>query len=304
MLVFLLRTIKFALQGFFRNFWLSIVTIIILVLTIFSISVVAGLNVVASKAIASVEDKVDVSVYFKSTVSESEILNARYRLESLSEVESVNYISRNEALDNFKKQHANDPLILESLEQLETNPLGATLVVKAKSIEYYPRIMTFLEDPAYDDLIQDKNYEDNKEVIDKLNDLSDRIQRIGIIISVVFIIIAVLIIFNTIRINIYTHREEIGIMKLVGASNWFVRAPFLVESLFYAVLAVIICMVIMYPLLGVVAPQVNNFFEGYNLDLVQYFNSYFWRIFGLQFAFALVLSAFSSGIAITRYLKV
>ena len=262
------------------------------------------MNVVANKAIASVEDKVDVSVYFKASIQESEILNARYRVESMSEVESVSYVSKEEALEKFKQQHANDPIILESLEQLETNPLGATLVIKAKSIEYYPRIMTFLEDPAYEQLIQDKNYEDNKEVVDKLNDLSNRIQRIGIIISVIFIIIAVLIIFNTIRINIYTHREEIGIMKLVGASNWFVRAPFLVESFMYAFLSVILCLAIMYPLLGVVAPQVNNFFTGYNLDIVDYFSSNFWKIVGLQFVFAIVLSIFSSGIAIGRYLKV
>ena len=164
--------------------------------------------------------------------------------------------------------------------------------------------MLVLDNPDYDELIQDKNFDDNEMVINRLSDLSRRIQRIGMIISVIFIVIAVLIIFNTIRINIYTHREEIGIMKLVGATNWFVRAPFLVESLMYAVLAVVVSMAILYPLLGVIAPQVNNFFEGYNLDLVNYFNSRFWQIVGLQLALAVLLSVLSSSIAIGKYLRV
>lgn len=304
MLVFFYRTIKFAMQGFFRNIWLSVVTIIILVLTLFTITMVAGINVIAEKAIVSIQDKVDVSVYFKSNIEEKEIHNVRYRLEELSQVESVGYVSQEEALAKFKARHSDDEIILESIEQLETNPLGATLIIKAASIDDYPSIISVLENPDYDELIQDKNFDDNQEVISRLSNLSTRIQRIGMIISAIFIVIAILIIFNTIRINIYTHREEIGIMKLVGASNWFVRAPFLVESLMYAVLAVVISLAILYPLLGVIAPQVNNFFEGYNLDLVSYFNSQFWRIVGLQLAFAVVLSVLSSSIAIGKYLRV
>lgn len=304
MLVFFYRTIKFAFQGFVRNIWLSVVTVIILVLTLFSITLVAGVNVIAKRTIESVQDRVDVSVYFKPAIEEKGVLSVRYRLEGLPRVQSVSYVSPEEALAKFKAEHQDDPVILESLEQLEENPLGATLVIKAHTIDDYPEILSVLEDPDYDRLIQDKNFDDNREIIKRLSNISDKIQRIGLIISAIFVVIAVMIIFNTIRINIYTHREEIGIMKLVGATNWFVRAPFLVESLLYALLAVVICMAILYPLLGVVTPQVNNFFEGYNLDLVHYFNANFWRIVGLQFVFAVVLSVVSSGIAIGRYLRV
>jgi cell division transport system permease protein len=304
MFVFLYRAIKFALQGFFRNIWLSVVTIIILVLTLFSITMVAGINMIAKQAITSVQSKVDVSVYFKSTIGEKDILNVQYRLEGMTEVKSVNYVSKDEALSQFKLEHVNDPVILESLNQLGDNPLGATLIVQAKTMDDYPRIMSVLDNDEYKDLIQDKSFDNNQKVISRLSDLSSKIQRVGIIVSIIFIIIAILIVFNTIRINIYTHREEIGIMKLVGASNGFVRAPFLVESLLYAVLSVAICLAIMYPLLGVVAPQVNSFFAGYDMNLVDYFGSHFWNILGLQFLFAIILSMFSSGIAIGRYMKV
>jgi len=304
MFVFIYRSIKFAFQSFFRNFWLSVVTIIILVLTIFSVTTVAGINYIAEKAIESVKDKVDVSVYFKPEVESKEVINVRYRLEELSTVKEVTYVSREEALDKFRERHQDDPVILESIDQLEENPLSATLVIKANNIDDYQSILSFLDNPDYDELIQDKNFDDNEKVINQLSTISNKIENIGIIVSVIFVVIAVLIVFNTIRINIYTHREEIGIMKLVGATNWFVRAPFLVESLIYAVLAVIICLAILYPLLGVVAPQVNNFFEGYNLDLVSYFNSNLWQIIGWQLAFAVLLSILSSSIAVGKYLRV
>lgn len=304
MLVFIYRTFKFAFQGFFRNFWLSLVTVIILVLTLFSITLVAGINVIAERAIESVQEKVDVSVYFKSDVAEDEVLNVRYRVEELSQVEAVSYVSEEEALAIFKERHADDQIILDSIEQLDDNPLGATLIIKARNIDDYPSILAVLDSAAYADLIQDRNYDDNQEVISRLSVLSARIENIGMIISSIFVVIAVLIIFNTIRINIYTHREEIGIMKLVGATNWFIRAPFMVESIMYAFFAVGISLAILYPLLGVVAPQVDNFFQGYNFDLINYFDSNFLQIVGYQLGFAILLSFLSSSIAIGKYLRV
>ncbi len=304
MFVFLYRSIKFAFQGFFRNFWLSLVTVIILVLTLFSVTMVAGINFVADKTIESIKEKVDVSIYFKSEVTEDDIIVVRNRLENMSAVKEVQYVSKEMALQDFKERHKDDALILESIDLLEKNPLSATLIIKAQSIDQYGEILSVLDDPEYDQLIQDKNYEDNQKVIEELSNISKKIENIGIIISVVFIVITILIVFNTIRINIYTHREEIGIMKLVGATNWFVRAPFLIESVLYALFAVALCLAVLYPLLGIIAPQVDNFFEGYNLDLVQYFNTNIWRILGWQVGFAVVLSMISSSVAVGRYVRV
>lgn len=304
MFVFLARSIKFAFQGFIRNFWLSLVTIIILVLMLFSVTMVAGVNFVADKAIDSIKDKVDVSVYFKPNVEEEDIFNIQNRLESLSEVKEVTYISEDQALEKFKKNHQDEPIILESLDELDENPLSATLIVKANTIDDYNDVMSVLENPDYDSLIRDRNFEDNEDVITKLSDLSKRIAKIGIIISTIFVIIAILIVFNTIRINIYTHREEIGIMKLVGATNWFVRAPFLIESLIYAFLGVIITIALLFPLLGVISPQINDFFEGYDLNIITYFNDNIIRIVSMQIAFVVILSIISSSIAIGRYLRV
>jgi len=298
------RTIKFALQGFWRNIWLTIVTVVILVLTLFTLSVVGGINVIGNAAIKSIQEKIDVSVYFKPEVKEDQVLNVNYRLTNMSQVKEVQYISEDKALEKFKEKHKDDLVILESLEELAENPLGATLIVKANNINDYQSILTFLEEPDYSSLIQDVNYQDNQTVISQLSNITKKVQKVGIIISSIFIVITIMIVFNTIRITIYTHREEIGIMKLVGATNWFVRAPFLLESFLYGVFAALICVAIIYPVINMLSPQLSNFFEGYNLNLMLYFKQHFWNILGLQLGFAVFLSMISSAVAVGKYLKV
>ncbi len=304
MFVFFYRAIKFSLQSFFRNIWLSVVTIIILVLTLFSVTLVAGINVAAERAIDAVKEKIDVSIYFHSDVSEEDVLDTQERLEEMPRVKNISYTSKDEALRQFKINHADEPLILESIEELDENPLGATLTIKAKAIEDYPAILSVIDVEPYSSLIQYRNYDDNELVIGRLSAISSNIQSIGVGISVVFVIIAILIIFNTIRINIYTHREEISIMKLVGATNMFVRSPFIIESFMYAIVAVAISVAILFPLLSIVGPYVDEFFKGYSFDLMVYFTSHLWQIIGLQLVFAGVLSFLSSSIAIGRYLRV
>lgn len=302
--VSLYRITKFAWQNFWRNVWLSVITVFILVLTLFTISVLFTLNIVGDQAIKSVKEKVDIDLFFESEVAEDKIIATQAFLESLAEVKSVRYISQEEALERFKEEHQDDPTIQAALTELEENPLSPTLVVKAKAIEDYSAIMVALDNSEFNYLIESRDYEDNQVVIDRLNDISNRVSQVGLIISALFAFIAFLVVFNTIRITIYTYREELGIMKLVGASNAFVRFPFVVESILYAVIASVVTMMVMYPLLALLSPYVNNFFAGYELDMFSYFWQNFWKIFGLELFIALFLGIFSSMVAIGRYLRV
>lgn len=300
----LYRATKFAFQGFWRNIWLSIVTIIILILTLFSLSLVGGINVVANQVTDSIEDKVDVSVYFHPEIEVNDIQNIQYRFESLGSVETVTYISQDEAIKRFREKHADNSDIISSLDELDDNPLGASLIIKAKNVEDYDLILELLSDPDYEELIENQDFEDNQAIITSLTDISSRVQRVGIIVSMVFMVISLLIIFNTIRITIYTHREEIGIMKLVGASNWFVRFPFVIESMLYAIFGVVITMALLYPFVQILSPYISTLFEGYDFNLLSYFNENFFTILLLQFFVAVVLSMISSAIAVGKYLRV
>lgn len=279
-------------------------TVFILVLTLFSVSLVYTLNVVADNAIKAVKDKVDIDLFFDPTVPEDKILAAKADIESYSEVKDVKYISQSEALERFKKEHEKEPIIQESISEMEKNPLPATLVVRAKRLEDYSKIIVTLDNSDYSHLITTRDFEDNQVVIDRLSNITKRIYQVGIGVSLIFVIIAVLVVFNAIRMNIYTQREELGIKRLVGATGLFIRMPFVVESIMYALLASIITILIVYPLLSAVAPYINTLFEGYDFDMFSYFTANFWKIFGFQVLIAVVISVISSMIAIGRYLRV
>ena len=283
---------------------MSIVTIIVLVLTLFMISIIMTLNLVADNAIASVQERVDIDVFFKPDVSEVSVLEARQFLDNMSEVRSVEYVSKDRALADFRLAHADDENIQASLDELDENPLPASLVVRANELEQYSDILVKLDNSEFNELIETRNFESNQSVINQLNSITGRISNVGFVVSAVLVLLAILVVFNTIRITIYTYRTELGIMKLVGATNTFIRLPFIAESVLYAVIATLITFGIYYPLLVAISPYITNFFEGYNFDALVYFQQNFLGIFGVELAVAVVLSVLSSSVAIGRYLRV
>jgi cell division transport system permease protein len=304
MFVALFRVIKFSSQDFWRNFWLSAATIIVLVLTLISINFLLTLNVLTKTAVAEVQNKIDASVYFKQGVPESEVGSVKSYLLSLPQVKNVEYISPEHALAEFQKKHKNDPVILESLEEVGSNPLGATLVVTAHNSADYQTILKVFEDPQYAAVIQDKNFDDHQVVVQKINSVSEKAEKTGAGIAGLFAIVAVLIGFNTVRMTIYTHREEIGIMKLVGAANWFVRAPYLASGVLYGLFSVLLAVIVTFPLIGFAEPYFAGFFGGSDFNLVEYFAQNFLQIFGWQFVGVVLLNMVTSSLAIGRYLKI
>lgn len=298
------RILLFAWQGFWRNFWLSLVTISIIVLTFISINILIIINIITDTSIEIIKEKVDISLYFKPEVGESQALEVETYLASLTQVKDTKYISQAEAMENFIQRHRQDEDIIDSLKELEKNPLGATIRVKAKTIEDYPSLLEEINTSPYIDLIADKDFNDNNVYIARIKNFSDNIKRIALFTSLGFILVASLIVFNTIRVAIYTHREEIGVMKLVGATNWFIRSPFVVEGVFYGIFACILSIIIVYPMLNFLQPYVNNFFLTEEFSLIGYFRENFWQIFGLELLVIILINMISSNIAIRRYLNV
>ena len=302
MFVSLYRIIKFALQNFKRNFWLSIVTISMIVLTLLTVSFVGFIYVLTAEAVSAVEERVDVSVYFKPEVSPDEVKSIKDSLTRYDKIKYIQYISREDSLMLLQKKYSDDVLVQESLAQLGSNPLADTLVIKAYDLNAYPSILEGL-DRTYGKLIEKKNYEDNQVFLQRINSITDKTKTVGLIVSSVFAAIAALIVFNTIRIAIYTHSEEINIMKLVGADNWFIRAPFLVEAILYAALGTAVTLVLLYPIVQTIDPYVSEFFDG-SFSLYAYYSSNiilfsFWNMVG---TFCLTLVA--SFVAVGRYLDV
>jgi len=298
------RIIKFALQGFWRNFWLSVVTITVIVLSVVSMNFLIIINRVTESAAEVIKERIDVSIYFKNTIEEEDVLRAKNYIDSLSQVRSVEYVSKEDALDNFKNIHKNDVKILEALDELEINPFAATLVVKANDIGDYEKILEYINTSEHGENILDKNFGTQRENIEKIQNISANVMRFGVVVSVIFIIIAILIVFNTIKLAIYAQREEIGVMKLVGASNTFISMPYLVEGVLYALFGCIIAFLLLIPLINFLQPYITNFFAGDVVNIRGYFHENIVFIFGSQLGAIIVLNIIASGIAVRRYLKV
>ncbi len=304
LLISIFRSILFAFQSFWRNIWLSLATIFIIFLTLISVNFLVMINAVSNSTTAAVKEKIDVSVYFKPEVREKKINEIKSHLETTPEVKKISYKSPEENLEQFRQRHQDDQVIQETLDELKGNPLGGTLIIKAKELSQYPEILKAVDNPAYSDFIEEKSYDDHQLVISRINSITDNVKKGGYLVSGIFAIIAVLIVFNTVRIALFTHRGEIAIMKLVGASNWFIRSPFVVESIILAVIATIITGLVVYPLLIFTQPYLAGFFPEFDFNIVSYFNRNFLAIFGGQLVAIILLNIVSSGLALGRYLKV
>ena len=304
MLLFIFRTLKFGWQSFYRNFWLSLVTVTIVSLSLVSISALVLVTTISQQALNYVNNKVDLSVNITPKVTEDKIFALKSVLESYKEVKSVNYISADEALVRFKERHISNQAIGESLLILGSNPLGASLNVQAFRHEDYDSLISKIQESDFKDIIQLTRFEDNQLLIERISDVSNKVRQVGIVISLIFLIVALLVVFNTIRMNIYTHRQEIEIMRLVGATNPFIRSPFLVQSVLYAFFATLLTGFVVYISLRWLDNYLTDFIAGEDFDFLLNFKSSAVFIFTTEFAAVALLCMLASSIAMRRYLRV
>ena len=296
------RTIKQSFVSFWRNGWLSIAAVSVLILSLYAIGVLSVMTMTTNNLLKEVESKLDISVYFKSNISESTILQVKQDLKNYQEIKSVDYISKDQALENFKKSNANEPVIMQSLEEIGDNPLLASLIIKANNPSQYKTIADYISKASFKDDVSRINYDKNKDIINKLTNIVHQMKRIGLFVAIIFGIISVLIIFNTIRITIYTHRQEIEVMRLVGASNMFIRLPFIFEGIIYGILASLVATGFLFITIKSVNHLTNLSFLSQNL--LNIFLGNFWLLFGIQATIGIFLGITSSWIAMRKYLKI
>jgi cell division transport system permease protein len=302
------RIIKSGFVNFWRNSFVSLSSILVMTVTLFVLGSIIFIDATLDASLAQIRDKVDINVYFVTTASEEEIIVLKNRLEELPEVESIEYVSREMALERFRARHENDQLTLQALEELGENPLGASLNIKARETSQYEGIANFLQDEAAlstngeDPLIDNVNYFQNKAAIDQLTSIVDSAERFGFILTTILALATILITFNTIRLAIYTAREEIAVMRLVGASNAYIRGPFVFEGIMYGFLAGVITLVLFYPFTIWLAPATENFFG--NINILTYYINNFGFMFLIIIGSGVILGAISSYLAVRKYLRV
>ncbi len=303
MLQSLLRILKFSIQDISRNVWLSVVTVTILFLTMFSINALILTKAISNNAIEAVKEKIDLSLYLKPESSEIEIFELKARINSMERVKTVEYISRQEALDSFRERNKENPEILQALLEIGKNPLSPSLLISPQDLD---RVSDLIEElRALDNnIIESRDFSDNKLILEKINNISDRVNDAALFIIIVFIITSLLVIYNSIKVAVYTHKKEIEIMRLVGASNSFINAPFLLSSIIYTLVATLIIVIVSLPLLGILQPYLETFFVDYSINIVSYFVDNFLIIFGTQFLAIAFINLAASYLAVRKYAKV
>lgn len=304
MLLFFYRTWSFAWQNFWRNLGLSLITILILVMTLISFDVALTVRGITTTAVKMVEQKVDVSLLFKPTAQPQRIEEIRGVLQKTPAVSSLTFKTPEEVLNEFKTLHAGNAEILSALNEVDKNPLGAAIVIQAKNTKDYEQILQVINIPEYDEIIESKTFDDQGPIIEKIGFITNRAQQASLILGALLTIVAFLIIFNVIRLGIQGYGEEIGIMKLVGASNWFVRLPFLLNVIFYCILAWLVNLGALYVSLYFVDPYLARFFAGTDFTLIGYFNKNFLMFFGAELVGLVALGVLSASLAMRRHLRI
>ena len=295
------RIFHFGFKNFSRNGWLSVATVAIMTLALVVFAGLLLFGYVTHQATTSIEDKIDISVYFKTNTSEDQILNIQQSLEGLPEVATVDYISRDQALALFQQNHANDPTVNQAINQLDTNPLEASLNIKATDPSKYAAIADYLATPNMTQYIDTVSYTQNQNIIERLAKIVSTVERGGWVMTLLLAIIAGLVVFNTIRLAIYANRDEIGIMRVVGASNSLVRGPFVIDGMLCGAIAAVASLLVAAPILYFVSPYLDVFIPG--LGLFHYFYTHILQLLLYELLFAVVIGGLSSFFAVRRYLK-
>jgi cell division transport system permease protein len=305
MLIYFKRIIKFGWSNFSRNIGLSIATIFIMVIII---SLMTGLFLFQGLSqffISSIQEKIDISVEFEINTQESIILEIKEELLKIPEVKTVEYISKEEVLADFIKRHKDDYYAMRSLEEIRTDipfPFPAVLNIRAWELDQYRQIAAFLENQDFGDIIKKVDYHDRRLIIERVFAITERVNQVIIIFSLILSLIAILITFNTIKLAILNQKDELIVQRLVGASNWFIKGPFLIQGIIFGFFAALISLLIFVIAVYFLGHKIDILLPGFSIST--FFFNQILLIFLGQMIIGIGLGVISSIIAVRKHLKV
>ena len=301
-----MRIIRTGMVNFVRNAWLAIaaMAIMIITLTIILFSIIA--NATFGNTVQQITDKINISIYLKDTTSKQQTDNFIKGLKQLPNTEKVTYLSKTDALKAYMEQNKDNQQLLAAINETD-NPLPATIQVKPRDLNKLDDIRAYADNKENKKLQSDPMSDsgDRRQAIDKITHATNIMVRVGVGAVFVFALISVLIIFNTIQMAIFNRRDELQIMRLLGASTSYIRGPFVVETVIYGILSAIISILIINAVFVTASSSLQATSFGL-LDISyaqEFFGKYYWQLFGMQLMLGILIGAVSSTIATARYLK-
>lgn len=300
------RIVKNGFIGFGRNVWIAIAAIAMMTITLTILLFAVVANATFRHTIDDITSHIDVSVFLKDNVTDQQRDNFISQLKKLDNVKSAEYINKEQALKTYEQQNSGNKDLLNAISEIN-NPLPAKIVIKPKDPNRLQEIRDFIAKPSFQSLQSDPSdsSDDRRTAIDKITKATHFFEQAGIVGIVVFIIISMLIIFNTIRMAIFNRRDELLIMRLLGASTGYIRGPFIVETMLYGAVAALVSLIICAALFAIASSTLQASSLGL-LDITysnDYFRGHLWQILTVQIAIGILIGAASSSVATRRYLK-
>lgn len=302
MLTSLIRVIKFSFLDMVRNASLATMTVVVLSLLLISINTVLGIRFIAKQAVVSVKDKIDLSIYLKPVVAPELVTNLEQKIKTIPEVKETKQISREESLENFKLAYADRPEIIAALAEVGDNPMGPAIIVKTDDPKDYDKVIAVLDEVPFKEVVENRSFADTQTAIAKITTISSRVEQFVWAISIIFALVAMVIIYTTIKVAIYTERVEIAVKKLVGASNWFIRGPYLVEAVILSTISLVISLLMIWAAAGAMDPYFSPLLSQ-NRILTNYLSTNIIVLAGFEYLATLVLTVGTSALAMRKYLK-
>ena len=293
--------------NFIRNISLAVAAMAVMVVTLTIVLFSIITNATFANTIAQITNKINISVYLNETTTDAQAKSFVHDIQKQPAVKKVDYLDKQAALQRYIEQNKDNPNLVTAAAQAG-NPIPATILVYPHDLNEISGIKDFLVKPQYAKLQTQgsPSYNgDRKEAIDNITHATNVLRRIGVVTVAVFAVICALIIFNTIQMAIFNRRDEITIMRLLGASTNYIRGPFVVESAIYGFLSAILSVLI----INSAFLASSNALQASSLGLLdinyanQYFDAHFWQLLTLQIAIGIFIGTVSSVIATRRYLK-
>lgn len=304
MLTSLRRTIGFAVSDFSRNKGISLAAIFVLIVAMMMVTGLLFFRGVSSYLISQVQDKIDIAAYFKQDISEQDILQVKEEILKISpDIKDVQYISKDQAMQIFTEKHKDSSILSKALEEVGENPFLPSLNIRTNGDpSQYEGISNILQTSDFSKLIEKVDFSQKKDTIEKVYSITSNINKFGILFGMIMIIVAMLVVYNTIRLAVDSSEDEISTMRIVGASDWFIRGPFIIQGVIYGVVASLACTLLSGLSAYFLSAEISSVLPGFSA--IGYFLTNFWILVLIQLAFGIGVGVISSLIVVRKYLEI
>ncbi len=300
------RVFVIGAHSFIRNTWLSVAATVVMSITLACILLTMFASYTLNNTVQSFTDKIDVSIFFNANVTKDQIedLSSDLRNNSDLEVKEITYISKEEARAIYEESVKDSIAELQSLAQTNADTFPASIRIKTYDTNKLQQVVEVTRTKKYSKIVYKDSYKDDAKrvAVDRLGNIAKFLRNAGLVASILFGSISILVILNTIRMAIFNRKDEIEIMQLIGASKWYIRGPFLVEASIYGAIAGIFASLFFYLVVLGQAPKLGSYVEEIR-PTVERFQDLVWLFVPATIAIGVIIGSFSAYLAIRKHLR-